>query len=250
MIRRVVAISAPIVAVAALASCSSGSSRTATRTFSAQPISSNGAPAPGTITVSGHGIIDGTPDTLTLSIGVDTSADTAVAALSANSVHARALIDTLKAAGIAARDIQTSQLSVNARYDTNGQHITGYTASNHVTAKLHDLAKAGTVIDTATKAVGDSVRVDGVSFSIDDTSGLVAQARAQAVKKAAAQANQLAAAAGVKLGQVRSIDETNRTAPYPQYLAADAAKSSAAVPLQPGTQELSLDVSVVYEIVQ
>jgi uncharacterized protein YggE len=250
MNHRFVAMSAAVVAVVTLASCSSGSTQARARAATAQLVSSYSAPAPGTITVSGHGTIDGTPDMLTLSIGVDTSADTAVAALTANNTHARALIDTLKAAGIAERDIQTSQLSVNARYDTNGQHVIGYTASNHVTAKLHDLAKAGTAIDAATKAVGDSVRIDGVSFSIDDTSGLVAQARAQAVKKAAAQAAQLAAAAGVKLGQIRSIDETSRTAPYPQYFSADAAKSSAAVPLQPGTQELSLDVSVVYEIVQ
>ena len=120
-------------------------------------------------------------------------------------------------------------------------HVTGYSASNTVTAKLRDLSKAGEVIDAAALTVGEDVRLQGVTFSIDNTSALVAKARADAVKDALAQGKQLAAAAGVTLGAIRTIDDTGTTLPQPQYFDGSGMRLQArraSVPIEPGSQQL------------
>jgi uncharacterized protein YggE len=100
--------------------------------------------------------------------------------------------------------------------------------------------------------VGDAIRLNGISFSIDDTNDLVAKARTDAVKKAMDQARQLANGAGVKLGAVRSIDEVNDTpiADHLQYSGADEVRAAASAPVEAGSQDVTLDVKVVVEIAQ
>ena len=103
-------------------------------------------------------------------------------------------------AGVSKDDVQTSGLSVYPEFDGDGEKIIGYTSSNSLTVTTHDLDGAGRIIDAAAGAVGDDIRIDGVWFSIEDTGELVKQARADAVRKAGEQAQQLAGAAGIGLG--------------------------------------------------
>jgi uncharacterized protein YggE len=119
--------------------------------------------------------------------------------------------------------------------------------SNMVTAKLRNIAGAGALIDAVGKAAGDAVRVQQLSFSIDNDSGLRAAARAAAVKQAQAQAQQLADAAGVALGPVDSITESAGAGPIVSAapMAADAA---AGAPIQAGSQDVDVVVQVVYQI--
>jgi uncharacterized protein YggE len=119
--------------------------------------------------------------------------------------------------------------------------------SNHVTATLHDIGAAGALIDQAAAAAGDAIRVQTIDFSIADESAARAEARADAVRRALAQARQLADAAGVGLGPVRSIVELAGERPPMPYAAA-ADRAALAVPVQPGTQELAVTVEVVHEI--
>jgi uncharacterized protein len=201
--------------------------------------------APG-ITARAVGTVRGAPDLLTVVLGVNTQGPDAKAALDANSQKATTLIDALKAGGVAAADLQTSQLSINPTYAQNGR-ITGYDVSNLVTASVRDIAKAGGLVDAAAAAAGDAVRVQQLSFSIDDDSAARATARAAAVKQAQAQAKQMADAAGVQLGPLRSITEIPAGATF----AADAARAAApaaSVPIEAGTQELSVTVEVAYGI--
>jgi uncharacterized protein len=200
------------------------------------------------VSVGGVGSVSGTPDMLTINLGVRTQAQTAGAALDEASTKAQSLIDTLQKAGVAAVDIVTTDVSVWPQYDNNGRHVTGYEASNTVSAKLRDLSKAGAVIDAAAGAVGDAITLGGLSFGIEDTSALYAQARELAVKQAHTQADQLAKAAGGSLGPVISIDEGAQQVPMPMYAAADSAGGAASVPLQPGSQTISLTVQVTYEL--
>jgi uncharacterized protein len=201
------------------------------------------------VSVGGVGNVSGTPDTLTIGLGVRTQAQTAGAALDEANTKARALIDTLEKAGVAAVDIVTTNVSVWPQYDNSGRQVTGYEASNSVNAKLRDLSKAGEVIDAAAGAVGDAITLGGLSFGIDDTSALYAQARELAVKQAHTQADQLAKAAGGSLGPVISIEENAQQVPMPMYAAAaDSAGGAASVPLQPGSQTISLSVQVTYEL--
>jgi uncharacterized protein YggE len=200
------------------------------------------------VTVTATGTVSGTPDTLTVQLGVQTRADNASKALQDNNSAANAVIDRLRKAGVADRDLQTSQLSIDPTYTSNGSTITGYQVTNSVTATLHDIGKAGALIDAAQQAAGNAIRIDGISFSIADDSALRAKARAAAVKQALAQAKQIADAAGVTLGPVLSIVENPQdSSPQPVY-ATGMAAGSAATSVLPGSQDLTDTVQLVVAI--
>jgi uncharacterized protein YggE len=224
-------------AAVALAGCSGGS----------EPAASTSAGSTAGITTRGLGTVTRTPDTVTIVIGVQTRAQSAKAALDANTDKATALINVLKSKGVAPADLQTSQLSVNPTSDSATGRITGYEVTNQVTAKLHDIGAAGGLIDAAGEAAGDAVRLQQLSFSIADDSAARAQARANAVRQAQAHAKQMADGAGVRLGKIRSITEVPVSPPGP--LGRDAA-AAAPVPIEAGTQQLTVMVEVVYAIDQ
>jgi uncharacterized protein YggE len=231
-------VSSVVVLAVALAGCSGGS----------EPAASTSAGSTPGITTRGLGTVTRTPDTVTIVIGVQTRAPSAKGALDANTARATALITVLKSKGVAAADLQTSQLSVNPTSDSATGRITGYEVTNQVTAKLHDIGAAGGLIDAAGEAAGDAVRLQQLSFSIDDDSASRAQARANAVRQAQAHAKQMADAAGVTLGRIRSITEVPVSPPSP--LGREGAAAAAPVPIEPGTQELAVMVEVVYAIDQ
>jgi uncharacterized protein YggE len=204
---------------------------------------------PRTITVTGTGMVSGTPDVLELTIGVETRAHSAGEALSRNSLLVRKVIEVLRDTGLSGDDIQTSNLSVSPYYDKDGEHIDGYAVSNLVTAKIKNIDKAGGVVDAATKVAGNEVVINGLYFSFGDNSQLVAQARAEAVKRARSQAEQLARAAGVELGDLLTMSEDSvPDGPVIQNERPKAASGDAAAPIEPGSQALTVQVSMVYEI--
>ena len=236
-------------AAVGVAGCSGGSSKPNAAAALTAATTTGTSTGP-TINVAGHGEVEGTPDVMTVTMGVQTTDPSAQAALQRNNQHAAALIAALKQEGVAAKDIQTVDLNVSPNFDKNF-HVTGYSASNTVSAKLRDLSKAGEVIDAAALTAGEDVRLQGVSFSIDNTSALVAKARADAIKDALAPGKQLAGAAGVKLGSIRTIDDTGTqgTQPQPFGLASGSLRDQvASVPVEPGSQQLSVDVVVVFDI--
>jgi uncharacterized protein YggE len=205
------------------------------------------ADATRTVRVTGVGQVSQKPDTMSLDIGVVTRGPSARAALGANSERAGRAIDALKAAGVAADDLQTANLSVNPVWDQKGQRIVSYEASNFVHAKLHALDRAGAVIDAAAGQAGDDVRFGGISFSIENTGKLMAAARKDAMRSAAAQARELATAGGAHVGAVRRITVRTDTGPKaasPSF-AADALR---ATPVETGTQELTVSVDVEYTL--
>lgn len=201
-----------------------------------------------TITGVGTGTVRGKPDTLTMNLGVETRDDSADRALGRTSEQTEKLLQVLANAGVSKDDIQTSGLSVSPVFNGDGDKIIGYTSSNSVNVTTHDLDGAGKIIDAAASAVGDDIRIDGIWFSIEDSSELVKAARADAVKKASEQAQQLAAAAGVELAEIQTIEET--TAPDVYAGSAEVGRDAAAspAPIEPGTQELAVSVTVVYRI--
>lgn len=227
----------------ALAGCAGGNEPAAAVSTSA------GSTVPAGITARGLATVTGTPDTVTVVIGVQTRGQSAKGALDANNAKAAALIDVLKSKGVAAADLQTSQLSINPTYDSAAGRITGYEVTNQVTATLHDIGGAGGLIDAAGAAAGDAVRVQQLGFSIDDGSAVRAQARGDAVRRAQDQAKQMAEAAGVRLGRIQSITEVPVNPPSPFYRDSTPAEA-AAVPIEPGTKELTVMVEVVYDIDQ
>jgi uncharacterized protein YggE len=129
--------------------------------------------------------------------------------------------------------------------DDDGK-VTGYEASNTVSVHIRDLSHAGAIVDATAAQAGDDIRVQGITFSIDDDSALLAAARTKATKRARAQAEQLASGADVKVGDVRSITEAASSTPL--AYSADAAAKAAGTPVMPGSETLSVEATVVFAI--
>ena len=221
-----------------------GSSPAILASTSGSPTDSGGNP--GTITTVGTGRVTGTPDTLTIAIGVTTTAPHAAAALDQNNALASKVQQALSRDGVATKDIQTADLSLQEAYPPSD----GYQASDDVTATVRDLHSAGTVIDDALAAAGDAGRLQMVDFSLSDSDPYLASARESAVAAAKAEAQQLATGAGEHLGALVSItDQPSNISPQPVFAQLGAAAASGGpVPVQPGTQMVTVSVTTVWAI--
>lgn len=204
---------------------------------------------PPMITVTGTGTVEAAPDIATLTIGVTTQGDTAAAALAANTTSLAAVMERLTAAGVEARDMQTSNLSLNPNwsgYDSSTPTISGYVAANMLTIRVRQLDGLGAVLDAAVEDGANTL--NGLSFGLSDPDPVLNEARKEAVADARARAELLAAAAGVKLGRIVSISEAGAGPdPMPMFRA-DA--SAADVPVAGGELGLSANVTIFYEIVE
>jgi uncharacterized protein len=167
------------------------------------------------ITVTGNGMVSGTPNQLTLNMGVQVNRASVDSALQQANQAANQVTSALRAQGVAASDIQTSGLDIQPNYGSNSQTPTGYGASESLTATLDNIAAAGSQIQAAVHAGGNAVTVDGVSLNLTDTSGLLATARARAVADARAKAAQYAQALGQPLGPVVSISDQTQPPSVP-----------------------------------
>ena len=202
-----------------------------------------------TISVTGTGTVEAAPDMATLMIGVTTQGATAAEALAENSKATEAVIARLTASGAEARDMQTSNLSINPSwtgYDTSTPTISGYVASNMLTVRVRALDTTGAILDAA---VADGANtLNGMTFGLADPEPAYNEARKEAVADARAKAELLAMAAGVKLGQVVSISDAGAmTDPAPMYRDAVAA---APVPVQGGELGLIANVAVTWQIAE
>jgi uncharacterized protein YggE len=197
------------------------------------------------ITVTGHGKVEVTPDVADLWLGVQATAPTGDEVMTTVEQKSRSLVDALKGAGIEDRDIQTSGLSLYPNYSQNGQRITGYTASVDVSVRARDLDRVGELLDTVQGLVGDQLTIGGISFSYEDPEAVLEQARAAAIENARVRAAQYAEAAGVGVGDIVRIVESSSAAPPIPY-AAERVAADGAVPIEPGSQELTADVTVVF----
>jgi hypothetical protein len=194
-----------------------------------------------TITVTGNGTVDATPDRASFGFGVQTRAATAADALSKNADEARAVIDALKKAGVADSAIQTTEVSLWPQTSSNGTRITGYQASNsvQVTAALD---KSGALVDAAVGAGANNV--DGPNLDTADKSSLYDQALGQALGVAKEKAQAIADAAGLTLGTVLRVHEGGGAVPLP--VLAEARPAAASVPIEAGTQQIQASVTVTY----
>lgn len=197
-------------------------------------------PTQHTITVSGTGTATSVPTRASLSFGVQTQALTARGALAQNADAMQQVIDALRKAG--AQDVETQSVSLNPTYGDNSQ-LTGYTASNTVSASV-TYAAAGATIDAAVAAGANQVY--GPSPLLGDTEALYRRALAAAVESARARAEVLAKAAGQTLGAVISIVEGS-SGPIPLPYA-KAAATDASTPVVPGPQDTTATVTATFEL--
>lgn len=203
------------------------------------------------ITVTGEGVVDGIPDIATLSLGVTTMGETAAAAMASNTEALTAVMARLKAAGIADRDMQTTNLSINPNwtgYDNGArQRIDGYTASNQLTVRIRELEGLGAVLDAAIQDGANTL--NGLSFGLSEPRPAMDAARKAAVEDARARATLLVEAAGASLGPIVSITEGGGYMP-PQPMFRQSADSAGAVPVAAGEVATTASVTIVFEIAQ
>jgi uncharacterized protein YggE len=194
------------------------------------------------VTTGGHGTVTVVPDQATVSAGVRTDAATAAAALAQNAQIANAVVDALKRAG--GRDLQTQQVSLYPQTDDQGK-VTGYIAQNTVSAKAK-IADAGGLIDAAVGAGANTV--DGPTLTVSDQDALYRAALKKAVEDARARAQAIAEAGGFGLGQVTSVTESAAAQPIVYDRAAALSVKAAPTPVEPGTQDVTADVTVSFAI--
>jgi len=204
------------------------------------------------ISVSGQGVAVAEPDIASLALGVSTLADSARQARDDAAESMTALIASLQENGVAEKDYHTSQFSINPEIDyrPNGQQvIRGYRVTSMLAVTVRDLDRVGEVIDESVDAVGDPIQVQGVTFSIEDPSALMAEARSLAMTDAKTKAEALAGLADVELGKPLAISESSAGGVPPVYFdRAAQASADVSTPISPGQLEITVDVQVTYEI--
>ena len=197
-----------------------------------------------TITVSGSATVKAKPNLANFSFGVTKHGSRAARALASNSKTMARVIAAIKSQGVAPRDIQTQQVSVNPITNSNGA-TTGYSASNSVSVDLRDVSKAGTLI---TRVTGAGANVEsGPTFSQENTDLTYQQALDKALDQARGKAAAMAGHTGLRLGKPTSIKEGSENI-VPIYASdmATAKLSAAPVPVQPGRVEVTATVTVSY----
>lgn len=221
-----------------------------------------GTPATNTIAVSGHGEILATPDIATFTFSVVSDKPTVAAAQADATQKANDLTAYVKSAGIDEKDIKTTDYSVSPRYEyqqasacgpgiycpPGKQVLTGYEVRQTTQVKVRDTQKAGDLL-TGVGSKG-ATEVSGLTLTLDDPTGVQAQAREKAIADAKDKAAVLAKQLGVSLVRIVSFNE-NGSAPVPMpmaYKSMGAADSASAPAISTGQNTVTDDVSITYEI--
>jgi uncharacterized protein YggE len=201
------------------------------------------------LSVSAEGKSEARPDMATINLGVTTEGQTAQAALAENARRMNALTAALRRAGIAERDIQTSNVSVHPQQQYRENQpplITGYQANNTVTAKIRRIDNTGRVIDAAVAAGGNTIH--GVSFSHADPDAQLDIARRAAIAEARRRAELYANALGMRVHRIVAVQEGGGYAPPIPITVERMAAQDASTPVSPGEIETRVNVSVTFEL--
>jgi uncharacterized protein len=215
-----------------------------------------------TLPVTAEGRIKAVPDLATVNLGVLSRADTASAAQNENSRKINQIVEFVKKQGITQDDIATSQYNMYPQqdYKEGRSSIVGYEVNQTITIKIHDVDQEGKqdLLGTLLSGVTDNGanQVQGVSLGFEDADDLRQQAKEQAITKAKEKAQELAKAAGLKLGRVITISESGYGGmPVPMY--GEAARDAVAMPamekavspnIEPGQQDIVENMTLVFEL--
>lgn len=240
------------------AACAQGASAYTAPAGSTQLTHPNSIQPETTLQITAEARIDQAPDIAFATAGVTEERATAKDAMAAQSAAMNGVFQALRSAGIAERDIQTSGLSLQPRYDyieTAGrdgvkrgeQKLAGYVASNQVTVRVRDLSRLGQTLDSLVSAGGNTL--SGINFGIDDDTAVRNEARARAMKDAVAKAELYASAAGLKVARIVTINEGYEQAPQSmRQMARMAYDAAPASPVAGGEVGVTANVSVLFEL--
>lgn len=216
------------------------------------PAQTVGVPATGTLLdVQAEGRTTRVPDLATIRAGVVAQAPTAAAALADQAARMARVLQALKCAGVAPRDIATAQVGLQPQYRyTDGQppQVTGYQANNSVSVRFRDIAKAGGILDALVGAGAN--QIDGPDLSIAEPDAALDEARVDAVKRARARAELYARAAGLHVTRIVSISEAGSDSggPRPPMVFARAAMAKDATQIEAGEKDVTVSVQVRFQL--
>lgn len=206
-----------------------------------------------TITVSAEGKARVVPDLARVSFAVVSEGKTAEAAQEENSGKMNAAIDYVKSQGIEAKDIKTSGYNLSPRYEYDEKKrksfISGYTLTQTATVELRDIEKARTIVGYL-PSLGIN-QINSIDFQVENTEVFQNLAREEAFVKAGVKAVAMAKQNGVRLGRVVTFSEGSQGPIYPRYFEAAAMKADVGTPapmIEPGSEEVRVNVSVTYEL--
>lgn len=201
------------------------------------------------------GEIDVVPDLVLVSAGVVSEAPTASAALSQNSSAMQRVVEALRAAGVAERDIQTDRVSLNPRYDyqdNRAPRLVGYSSTNSVRVRFRDIDRSGAILDALVQSGAN--QIEGPSFTLDEPEAARDSARLDAVRMGQARANAYAAALGKRVVRLISVSETGRQSDMPivvtgrRISSADAMAAPPPPPIAPGEQHVGVTLMMRFEL--
>jgi len=208
------------------------------------------APPPRTLNVTGSGKTFIVPDIANISIGVHTEGKDAAEAVASNNAQTQKVAQALQGMGVDGKDIQTSNFSIfpQQQFDETGKVIgTIYVVDNTVYVTVRQLDKLGELLSAVVDSGANSIH--SIQFNVEDKQAAISAARKAAVENAQAQAEELAQAAGVTLGEVQSINSySGFPVPVFEGKGGGGGAPAAEVPVSPGQLTLTVDVSIVYEI--
>ena len=203
---------------------------------------------PETVTVAGTAAVSAAPDVLRLELGVEAHDITVDQALADANRAMSAVQRALLSSGVRQSDLRTSNLSIRTEYDRQGRSISGYVVSQGLDVRLHDVSAAGGIISAVVSTGGDRVRVNGLHFEVSDDAALLDEARRGAMEDARHRAETLASVAGRRVGRALHIREGEPAYPGPVRTRMMAAEAAGSVPLQAGSHEVSVTVSVQWAL--
>ena len=214
----------------------------------AQSASADPAFAATTLNLTADGEVKAAPDEATITLGVQTKAATAGQAMTENAARMNQVMAALRRAGIADRDVQTSNINLSAEYDyqqNQPPRLTGYAASNDVTITVNDLKRLGGALDAVVAAGAN--QINGVSFGLKDPLAAEDAARRAAVTALRAKADLYAQATGYHVARLVNLSEGGGYSPGPVRVMA-MAKAPAPTPVSAGELTVRISVTGVYEL--
>jgi uncharacterized protein YggE len=215
-----------------------------------QALADDTAPQKRTLSLAASGLVKTTPDKVDITTGVTSQAPTAKEALAKNSAAMAKVIDELKAQGIDRKDIQTTNFSVQPLYEERKEGrapaIIGYQVTNSVRITVHDVGKLGQILDQVVSLGANEI--GSIDFGVAEPEAMKDEARKLAVEKAIANAKLYAAAAGVSLGKILTIEE-QEGGYAPRYApAAPVEMAARAAPIEAGTTTVEARVRITFEL--
>ena len=204
------------------------------------------------ITVNAEGKIVVSPDIAKISFSVVSEGANPEKLADENNRKINKAIDSIKSLGIDPKDIKTTQYNLSPRYvydeKSRQSYISGYTIAQTVLVKARELAKTGKILGGLPSAGIN--QIGSVSFEIDEPEKYLAEARDKAFALVKEKAGKMAASTGTRLGNVINFSEYQQ-GPVPYYassIAKGGAVNAVSPTIEPGSQEVSVNVSVTYEI--